>query len=329
MRETSIDDIEAAAARLAGRAVETPLLSAPLLDRALGGRLLVKPECLQRTGSFKFRGAFNKLASLDEAARRRGVAAYSSGNHAQGVAAAAAMAETKAVIAMPEDAPAIKLENTRAWGAEVIAHPRGADRQAIAATVAGERGLALVPPYDDPDVIAGQGTVGLEIARQCARRGLTPDAVAVCCGGGGLIAGIAIAIAARLPGCALHSVEPAGWDDTARSLAAGRRLEAAGTAPSLCDALLARRPGRLTFAINRRLVSSGLAVTEGEVIAAMAAAHRHFKLVVEPGGAVALAAVLAGRLPVKGRTVVAVLSGGNVDGALYARLLAGGGARRP
>lgn len=324
-------DIQAAAARLAGYAVTTPLLASPLLDQALGGRLLVKPECLQLTGSFKFRGAFNKLASLDEATRRRGVAAYSSGNHAQGVAAAAAIAAIPAVVAMPQDAPAIKLNNTRAWGAEVIAHPRDADRHAIAAAIADRRGLVLVPPYDDPAIVAGQGTVGLEIARQCTEHGLAPDVIAVSCGGGGLAAGIAIAVKARFPDCALYTVEPEGWDDTARSLAAGRRLDAKGDAPSLCDALLARRPGRLTFAINRRLATAGLAVSDGEVVAAMAAAQRFFKLVVEPGGAAALAAVLAGRLPVKGRTAVVVLSGGNVDGALYARLLAnhrGNGAHR-
>ena len=318
-----IGDIEAAAARLAGHAVRTPLLESPLLNRALGGRLLVKPECLQLTGSFKFRGAYNKIARMDEARRRAGVVAWSSGNHAQGVAAAAHRLGAPAVIVMPEDAPRIKLENTRAWGAEVVTYSRrGGDREAVAADIARARGLAPVPPFDDRDIVAGQGTVGLEIAEQCRERGIAPDAVAVCCGGGGLSAGCAIALACAFPGCDLHTAEPEGWDDTARSLAAGERVGVEGAPPSICDALLAPMPGRLTFAVNRRLMASGVAVGEAEVVRAMAAAHRFFKLVCEPGGAVALASVLSGRVAAAGRTVVATISGGNVDAALYTRLLA-------
>ena len=315
-------DIEAAAHRLAGHAVRTPLLGAPLLDREFGGRLLVKPECLQLTGSFKFRGAYNKISQLSDEQRKNGVIAYSSGNHAQGVAAAASMYGAPAVIVMPADAPAIKIANTRAWGAEVVTYDRhGESREEVAGAIARKRGLTLVPPYDDPAIIAGQGTVGLEIAEECKARGIVPDAVVICCGGGGLSSGSAIALAAAFPGVDLHTAEPAGWDDTARSLAGGERVANQGLAPSLCDALLAPMPGALTFPINRDLMRSGAAVDDAEVVAAMAAANRHFKLVAEPGGAAALAAVLAGKVPVAGRTVVAVISGGNVDPALYAELL--------
>ncbi len=320
----TIDDIEAAAGRLAGHAVVTPLLESPLLNETLGGRLLVKPECLQLTGSFKFRGAFNKIRRLSDGQRARGVVAYSSGNHAQGVAAAARMTGAPAVVVMPEDAPRIKIENTRSWGAEVVTYPRrGADRETIAAEIAAERGLSPVPPYDDDDIIAGQGTVGLEIAAECGDRGVTPDAVAICCGGGGLSSGSAIALRAAFPDCDLHTAEPEGWDDTARSLETGERVRIDDARPSICDALLAPTPGARTFAINRELMTSGAVVTERQAIDAMAAAHRFFKLVAEPGGAVALASALAGEVPVAGRTVVAVVSGGNVDAALYAELLAG------
>ena len=317
-----MEDIRAAAARLAGRALRTPLLESPLLNDELGGRLLIKPECLQVTGSFKFRGAFNKVSLMADETRRRGVIAYSSGNHAQGVAAAARMLNAPAVIVMPEDAPHVKFAGTRAWGAEIVTYPRhGADREKLAGDIAAARGLSLVPPYDDPDIIAGQGTVGLEIAQQCGELGIAPDAVTICCGGGGLTSGSAMALREAFPDLALHTAEPDGWDDTARSLRAGRRLKVTSTTPSVCDALLARTPGKLTFAINRRLVTSGATVREVDVVKAMAVAHRFFKLVVEPGGAVALASALAGAVPVGGRTVVAVISGGNVDASLYTRLL--------
>lgn len=320
----SLADIESAAGRLAGHAVRTPLLEAPLLNETLGGRLLVKPECLQLTGSFKFRGAYNKISGLTREQRANGVLAYSSGNHAQGVAAAARMFGAPAVIVMPQDAPAIKIANTRAWGAEVVTYDRhGTNREALAQGIAAERGLTLVPPYDDPAIIAGQGTVGLEIAQDCAERGIRPDAAVICCGGGGLSAGSALALSALLPGIALHTAEPAGWDDTARSLAAGERLANPAVVPTLCDALMAPIPGEITFPINRDLMHSGAAVDDGEIVAAMLAANRHFKLVAEPGGAAALAAVLAGRIPVAGRTVVVVISGGNVDPATYAELIAG------
>ncbi len=318
----NLGDIQDAAARLSGYAVRTPLLESPLLNQQLGGRLLVKPECLQLTGSFKFRGAFNKISQMTSEELKKGVIAFSSGNHAQGVAAAAHMRGTQAVIVMPEDAPRIKIDNTRAWGAEVVTYDRhGEDREAVTAGLQAERGLILVPPYDDHDIIAGQGTVGLEVAEQCEERELVPDAVAVCCGGGGLSAGSAIALSSRFEVCALHTAEPEGWDDTAQSLACGTRVQVEEPSPSICDALMAPTPGEQTFAINRELYKSGVAVTEQEVIDAMATALAIFKIVVEPGGAVALASALSGRVPVEGRTVVAIVSGGNVDPELFSQLL--------
>ncbi len=324
----TIRDIETAARRLAGRALRTPLLESPLLNERLGGRLLVKPECLQLTGSFKFRGAFNRIDALGEEALASGVVAYSSGNHAQGVAAAARLKSARAVIVMPQDAPAIKTANTRAWGAEVVTYPRhGGAREEIAAAIALDRGMTVVPPYDHPMIIAGQGTVGLEIAEECRERGIVPDAVVICCGGGGLTAGSAIALKHRIPDCAIHTAEPEGWDDTLRSLASGRRETVTDTPPSICDALLARTPGELTFRINRDLVTSGTAVAETEVVEAMATAQEVFKIVAEPGGAAALASALSGKVAVEGRTVVAVVSGGNVDQGTLARLLPPGRPR--
>ena len=319
----TLDNILAAAKRLAGRAVRTPLLESPLLNAKLGRRLMIKAEPLQLTGSFKFRGAFNRISQLSPAERQRGVVAYSSGNHAQGVAHAAALCGTPAIIVMPADAPAIKIANTRAYGAEIILYDRQRDdREAIGRKLAGERGLILVPPYDDLDVIAGQGTVGLEIAEQCEEAGIAPDTVLVCCGGGGLVAGTSTAIRARLPAANTYSVEPAGFDDTARSLKAGTRLRNPASTGSICDALLAPEPGEITFPINRSTLAGGLAVSDAEVEAAMAAAFEFFKLVVEPGGAVAIAAALAGKAPGSSNITVAVASGGNVDPALFAAILA-------
>ena len=317
-------DVEAAAARLAGRAVVTPLLEFPALDEQVGGWVLIKPEILQRTGSFKFRGAYNKISQLPEAKRPAGVVAYSSGNHAQGVAAAARLFGVPAAIVMPADAPAIKIENTRSYGAEVLLYDRYREaREEVAAGLVAERGATLVRPYDDPDIIAGQGTCGLEIARQAAALGRRLDAVLVCCGGGGLTAGSALALTELSPGTAIHTVEPEGFDDTARSLAAGRRVANDPGPSSVCDALLAPTPGELTFTINRRLVTGGLAVTDAETRAAMAYAFRHLKLVVEPGGAVALAALLSGKIEARDKTVALTLSGGNVDPEFFATVIAG------
>jgi threonine dehydratase len=318
-----IAEVEAAASRLAGVARVTPLLAGTPLDEAVGGTLLFKAECLQRNGSFKFRGAYNRLVQLDAGQRRAGVVAFSSGNHAQGVAAAARMLGIPATIVMPADAPAIKLENTRALGAEVVIYDRlGEDREAVARRIVAARGATLVPAYDDPHVVAGQGTVGLELIRQAAALGLVPDQVLVPTSGGGLTAGTAIAVRALAPAAAVYGVEPEQFDDTRRSLAAGTLLRNPPEARSICDALQSSPPGRITFAINRQLLAGVLTVSDPEVEAAMARAFRDLKLVLEPGGAVALAAALAGKLPLAGRTTVIVLSGGNVDPAAFVAALA-------
>lgn len=320
----TIKDIETAARRLNGTAVRTPLIESPLLNERLGGRLLVKAEPLQRTGSFKFRGAFNRLSLIEERDRVRGVVAYSSGNHAQGVAAAARLLGIQATIVMPDDAPAIKQANTRSLGAEIVPYRRFEEsREEIGATIMARTGATLIKPYDDPGVIAGQGTVGLEIADQLAERGIVADAVVCCVGGGGLIAGISTALADRLPGVPVLAAEPLGFEDTLRSLEAGERLTNQAGAISFCDALLAPTPGEITFRINRERLAGGVAVSDGEVAAAMRAAFADLKLVVEPGGAAALAAVVAGHLPITDRTVVAVATGGNVDPDLFAEVLSG------
>lgn len=316
-----IRDIEAAAGRLSGISVRTPLLRNFELDEAAGGTVLIKPECLQVTGSFKIRGAYNLLSQLSKAQARRGVVAWSSGNHAQGVAAAGGMLGVPTAIVMPEDAPKAKLRNTLRLGGEVITYDRyTGDREAIARDIAAERNAEVVPSYDHEHIIAGQGTVGLEIAEQSLEMNLPPDQVLICCGGGGLTSGSAIALKARLPDVAVHTVEPRNFDDTARSLELGKRVCVDDAARSICDALQAHTPGKLTFEINRRLVGAGLSVSDDEVREAMRFAFRNLKLVVEPGGAVALAAVLAGKIDTKGKTTVVVLSGGNVDSELFAEI---------
>ncbi len=319
-----VGDIEQAAARLRDVSVRTPLIRNFELDAVAGGRVLVKPECLQVTGSFKIRGAYNLLSQLSEEERQRGAVAWSSGNHAQGVAAAGAMLGIPTAIVMPEDAPRAKLENTRRLGGEVITYDRyTGDREAIARSIAVERDAVIVPSYDHADIIAGQGTVGLEIAEQAVAMDERPDQVLICCGGGGLSSGSAVALKARLPETSVHPVEPEDFDDTARSLVAGERLAIDPSARSICDALQAHTPGEMTFDINRRLLAEGLTVSDDEVREAMQFAFRHLKLVVEPGGAVALAAVLAGRIDTRDKTTVVVLSGGNVDVELFAEIQRG------
>jgi threonine dehydratase len=316
-------DVDAAVRRLAGVALHTPLLACPLLDQLTGGRVFLKAETLQRTGSFKFRGAYNKISSIPEAERARGVVAFSSGNHAQGVAAAASLLGMPAVIVMPQDAPRPKRERTAAFGGEVVLYDRELeDREAIARRIAEERGAVVVPPYDDPLIIAGQGTAGHELVEDLALLGLSPDVVVVSASGGGLTAGIALAVKARAPDARVYTAEPSGFDDHARSFRSGRREANAALTGTICDALMSRMPGELTFAINRELVGEGVVASDEEVAAAVAFAFRELKLVVEPGGAVALAALLAGRLDVKGKVVVAILSGGNVDPDLFYRLVA-------
>lgn len=311
--------VEAAARVLDGIAARTPLLESPLLNAQLGGRLLVKAECLQRTGSFKFRGAYVAVS----AAGGRPVVAFSSGNHAQGVAHAAQLLGVPATIIMPADAPRMKIANTRAYGAEVVLYDRGReDREAIGAAIAERTGAVLVKPYDDVHVMAGQGTVGLEIATECRARGIVPDAVAANASGGGLTAGVATAIQRFFPSTEIFTAEPAGFDDHARSFRAGERIAHDGNARTICDALMAPKPGELTFAVNRRLVAGGVVADDAAVRTAMRTAFAFLKIVAEPGGAVALAAALTGALPVAGRCVVVVLSGGNVDPELFAGVLA-------
>jgi threonine dehydratase len=322
MTAPGIGEIEAAARRIADEAVVTPLIESPVINERLGGRLLIKAEVLQKTGSFKFRGAYNHLRRIDEATRRAGVIAYSSGNHAQGVAAAAHLLGIPALIVMPRDAPAVKTANTRAWGAGIVFHDRYREqREIVASALASERGATIVPPYDHPDIIAGQGTVGLELAAQAAAADAQLDIVLVPVGGGGLISGCALALAAHCPDAKVYAVEPAGFDDTRRSLAAGARRRNREDARSFCDALLAPTPGDLTFAINRDHLSGGLAVNDPEVARAMATAFTHLKLVLEPGGAVALAAALEGHIDCRGKTVAVVCSGGNVDPETFASAL--------
>jgi threonine dehydratase len=315
-------DIEDAATRLAGHAVVTPLLELPTLNERVGGRVLLKAETLQRTGSFKFRGAFNRISRIPEPARAAGVVAYSSGNHAQGVAAAAKLLGLQATIVMPSDAPRIKIENTRGYGARIVTYDRTTEsREAIGEALAKETSALLVRHYDDLDIITGQGTCGLEIAHQAAALDAVPEQALICCGGGGLTAGVALALETLVPSCAIYSVEPEEFDDTRRSLATGERVAVDPQARSFCDALLTPMPGETTFALNRRLLAGGLVVSDREVRQAMAYAFRHLKLVVEPGGAVSLAALLSGKIEAAGRTSVVLLSGGNVDPAVYATIL--------
>jgi threonine dehydratase len=316
---TDIARIEAAALRLRGNAVVTPLLNAPLLDRIAGRRVFVKAECLQLTGSFKFRGGWTAVSALSAEERARGVIAFSSGNHAQGVALAAARHGAPRVILMPSDAPAVKIANTRAYGAEVVLHARGADRDALGADLSAARGLTLIRPYDQLEVIAGQGTVGLEIAAQAAQAGVSAADVLVCCGGGGLSSGVALALEARAPGMRVRTVEPVGFDDMARSLAGGARVGNAAATGSVCDAILTPMPGVLTFPVLQRLAGPGLVVSDDEALRAMSLAFSHLRLVLEPGGAVALAAALFGEG--LGDTVICTASGGNVDPAVFAAAL--------
>ncbi|MCE8420003.1 threonine/serine dehydratase [Rhodovulum sulfidophilum] len=310
----TIDQIEAAAARLSGKARRTPLLSSPFLDEIAGRRVLVKAECLQHTGSFKFRGGWSALSALAPEARARGLIAYSSGNHAQGVALAARMLDAPAVILMPSDAPAPKIANTRALGAEVVTYDRATgDRDAIGAELAEARGLTLVRPFDDPQVIAGQASCGLEIAAQAADEGIAAAEVLVPCGGGGLTSGVALALEARAPGFRVRPVEPKGFDDVTRSLASGQIETNRRRAGSLCDAIQTPAPGALTFPVMARLCGPGIAVTEDEALRAMAAAFERLKIVLEPGGAVALAAALYHPEAVAGEAVIAIGTGGNVS----------------
>lgn len=323
MKTPDFDDVRTAAARLHGRIRRTPMLRHRALDAAAGGVVLIKPEPLQITGSFKLRGATNAALRLPPEARARGIVTHSSGNHGQAVAAACHALGMPALIAMPQDVAQVKLEATRAWGAEVHFFDRhGVDRDQLAHDLAAERGATHIPPFDHADVIAGQGTAMMELLEDALAAGFKPDQLVICTGGGGLLAGSALSARALAPQARIYAAEPEGWDDYGRSLRAGQRMANDGKGPGLCDSLLSKQPGEMTFAINAPRVADGLAVTEAEVFAAMRFAFTHLKIVVEPGGAVALAAVLAGKLETRDAVTAIILSGGNVDAGVFARAMA-------
>lgn len=316
-------DVEAAAGVLRGNIQRTPLLRSIELDRATGGKIFVKAECLQLTGAFKLRGAFNRLSRLTKEEKLQGVVTCSSGNHGQAVAYAAKQLGTTATIVMPEDAPAIKMEKTRSHGPKIVTYDRATEsREEIAAEISAETGAIFVSPYDDPDIIAGQGTSALEAMADMAGLGVTPDAYLVCCGGGGLLAGSALVISHLSPDTAIYSVEPENYDDHARSFAAGERIALEpDLPPTICDALLPPVPGELTFQVSKGRVTGGLRVSDDEVRTAMAFAAQHLKVVAEPGGAAALAAVLAGKIETRGKSIGLIISGGNVDPRMLAQVL--------
>ena len=320
----SFADIEAAAGRLRGHAVETPLVESPALNDHLGARVLIKLETLQRVGAFKFRGAYNRLVQLNADQRTRGVVAFSSGNHAQGVALAAKLLGMPALIVMPSDAPSVKVAATRGYGAEVQLYDRLTEsREAIAAEIAASRGAIVVPAFDDPHIVAGQGTAGLEMMRQVQAAGATLDIALAPVSGGGLLAGVSEVVKTLSPATEVWGVEPAAFDDLARSLATGERVTIKPAGRSLCDALESPAPGEITFPMLKKNLAGAVGVTDAEVTEAMRYAFGVLKLVVEPGGSVGLAALLTGKIPARGKTVGLVLSGGNVDPDLFARVLRG------
>ncbi|MEM6712108.1 MAG: threonine/serine dehydratase [Pseudomonadota bacterium] len=319
----SLSDIKDAQERIAPEAVRTPLHKSRHLDEVVGASVFLKCENLQRTGSFKFRGAYNAIAKMSDDDRARGILAVSSGNHAQGVAEAARLFGAKATIVMPEDAPTIKVDRVKRAGAEVVPYHRTReDRDEIAHAIAARTGAVFVHPYENPDVMAGQGTAGLETIHQLEEAGARPELGLICCGGGGLTAGVSTAWRHAFPDIEISAVEPELFDDTTRSLQAGERLAIEAGYTSICDAILTPMPGSATFPILQSNSVGGFTVSDQEVLRAMAFAFREMKMVVEPGGAVCLAAILSGRLNINGRTVVAVLSGGNTDPELVAQALA-------
>ena len=323
MKQLTLDDIRAAAIRLKGKVILTPLLTNIELNDRSGAEIYLKPENLQHIGAFKFRGAFNRLSQFDEQQRRSGAVAFSSGNHAQGVALAAKMLGMPATIVMPEDAPAVKLTGTRALGAEIRLYDRwNESREEIAQEISARTGKVLVPAYDDLNIMAGQGTCGLECVEQLRDLSVEPDTIVCPVGGGGLIAGVSTAVKALVPSIEVCGVEPAKFDDHVRSKEAGTRQQITGKPESICDALLAPAPGELTWSINRQTVDHFVSVTDTQVEEAIRFAFRYLKLVVEPGGAVGLAALLCGKLPVRGKRIVLVISGGNVDPVIFCRCLA-------
>ncbi len=315
-------DVQSAATRLKGLSVLTPLIEHPVLNERVSGRVLLKAENLQRVGAFKFRGAYNAISQIDREKNPGGAVACSSGNHAQGVAHAAALCDLPAVIVMPSDAPPLKLKRTKEFGAEVVTYNRATeDRTAIALAIAEERKAAFIHPFDDPNVIAGQGTAGLELMQQAKSVGAELDAVLVCCAGGGLLSGVSLAVKASNPKTAVHSVEPEGFDDYARSLKSGERVENKLRSGSICDALLVETPGERTFAIAQQNCGPGIVVSDDDARLAMQFAFHELKLVLEPGGAVALAAVLTGKFSAADKTVCCLLSGGNADPVAFSQII--------
>lgn len=318
----SFSEVEEAAARLKCVAVRTPLVESPLLSERGRARVFLKLETLQRTGSFKFRGAYNRLVQLSPEERRRGVVAFSSGNHAQGVACAAALLVIRATIVMPADAPWVKAEATRAFGAEIVTYDRRREnRELIASGIAARTGAIVVPSFDDPHVIAGQGTVGLEIAAQAMRHEASLDCVLVPCSGGGLSSGVALGLSGGSPHTRVVTVEPEGYDGARLSLERGERVAAEGARSTVADALTSPAPGVLPFAILRSLGARGIAVPDTELLRAVSFAASRLKLVVEPGGAAALAALLSGAIETEGRAIAVVVSGGNIDPEMLKRCL--------
>lgn len=318
----NIEMVRAAQKRLAGHARMTPLLSSPFLDEVAGRRVLIKAECLQHTGSFKFRGGWSALSALTPEQVKAGVIAFSSGNHAQGVAYAARLHGAPAVIIMPSNAPAVKIANTRAFGAEVILYDRATEsREEIGNRISAERGLTLIRPYDEAQVIAGQGTCGLEIAQQTAKACVNEADVLVCCGGGGLTSGIALALEADASGLRVRPCEPEGFDDVTRSLETGAVQRNANAEGSICDAIVTPQPGALTFPIMQKLCRPGIVVSDDECLRAVAFAFERLRIVVEPGGAAALAAALFHGDKLEGDAVIAVATGGNIDPAVFVQAL--------
>jgi len=319
----TFEDVLTARQRIASGIVKTPIITNDELDRMLSAKVLLKVETLQTTGSFKFRGALNRVSRMTQAERKGGIVAWSSGNHALAISAVASRHDIKATILMPSDAPRAKIEGAERFGGAVRLYDRATEvRETIGAEIAAATGAVIIPPYDDPDIMAGQGTVALEVAEQARERGLSLDMLAVGCSGGGLAAGCAIAMSGASPDTRVYCVEPAGFDDTARSLASGKRETNVAGAKSLCDALQVATPGELTFPVNQALLAGAVVVTDDEVRRAMRTAYDLLKLVVEPGGVAPLAAALAGKLDVAGKTVALVLSGGNVDHDKFAQCIA-------
>jgi threonine dehydratase len=325
MSKFGISDIRSAAERLRGRVVRTPLLESPMLSEHAGCRLFVKAEPLQRTGAFKFRGALNKLLSMDEAARRRGVVTFSAGNHGHAVAAAAHALGCPAVIVLPDNAARIKVESCRRWGADIVVYdPESQDRVEVARSLAEPRGLTLVHPFDDVDVMAGQGTCGLEMCEQLNELGVCPDAVLASCSGGGLSSGIAEAAKHAFPEVDVYVVEPAGYEKMARSLVSGLAQKLSSVPRTLLDGISGPAAGDRPLAVLRRHGAKALSITDDEALDAMAAAFRQLKVVIEPGGAAALAAVLSRKADFTGKNVAVIASGGNVDPDVFMRALARG-----